>query len=63
MADFDDQHKQDLILSAEQQAQIGNSYAVELIVGLQANHPWMAGRLAQPAQLAVYPSLQHGIET
>jgi hypothetical protein len=62
LADLDDQHQEHLILHAEQQAQVADPHAVELIGGLQAYHIGMAGRFPEAMEFSIHPSLQHRIQ-
>lgn len=58
MTDLDDQHQQNLILHAEQQARVADPHAVVLIGGLQADHTGMAGHLREAMEFPIHPSLQ-----
>jgi hypothetical protein len=62
VADLDDQHQQNLILHAEEQTQVADPHAVELIGGLQADHTGMAGRFPEAMEFPIHPSLQHRIQ-
>jgi hypothetical protein len=62
MAELNDEQQQNLFLHAEEQSQVTDPYAVEIIGKLLADHTGMAGRLPVGLEFTIHPALEQRIQ-